>query len=81
MVDSVQREMINARKRGSRKPSTEWGRLRHEAQKLRLLARRYGCQGKRGACLEYGFRAARLEGEAAQAEREFNLQPPAKETV
>ncbi len=80
MMDSVQKEMINARKRGSRTPSTTWGRLRADAQKLRRLARRYGCQGKRNACLEYGHKAAVLEADAAQAEREHNLQPRAVDT-
>jgi hypothetical protein len=75
MIDLVQQEIINARKRGNRKPSTAWGRLRAQAQKLRRLARRRGCQGKRHLCMEYGFQAARLEADAAQAEREWNLDP------
>jgi hypothetical protein len=69
-VDLVEQEIINARKRGNRKPSTQWGRLRAEAQSLRRLARRRGCQGNRAACMELGFRAARLEADAAQAEGE-----------
>ncbi len=75
MIDLVQQEIINARKRGNRKPSTAWGRLRAQAQRLRRLARRRGQQGKRHLCLEYGFRAARLEADAAQAQREANQRP------
>lgn len=76
-MDTVQSEMERVRKRGNRKPSTSWGRLRHEAQKLRKLARRRGCQGNSDACFDIGFRALKLEVEACKQEREWNLLPRA----